>query len=137
MDSKINLLFVGAPDLCHPQQDSHPSLINRDIESKQFDHPIQAINYLRQCSPQQFPSAILAEVDLPLINGLEFAEIYLFEFYLQHPKTALYLQCENPDLTQQDELADNPAINEILPNSIVPEKIINKMANFNIQAVPC
>jgi len=108
-----------------------------DIERNQFNHPIQALNHLRQCEPQQFPSAILIDLNLPLLDGVEFVEIYLFEFYLKHPNTALYLCCNNPELAKQDEMAENPAINEYLSKSLTPLDIINKMTTPNTQAALC
>jgi len=71
---------------------------------------IKAIDYLSSCEQEQFPQAILIDINMPLMNGFEFVEAYLEQFKEKGADTLLYITSSSIQAVDREKAAQHPCI---------------------------
>ena len=131
MNNKFKFLFLDDSNEDNSYVDHLLKIEELPVNAHFETDPAEALTYLRKLNPEQFPNVILVDVHMPIMDGFEWAECYLFEFYLNHPDTAIFMVSSSPKFAQQNELADNPAISGFLPKpftkELFDEKIYSKL----------
>ena len=133
MAAKLNFLFLDDSKVENLYLSNLIKMEELPIAGRFETHPGEALDYLRQLEPDQFPDVIMVDVNMPIMNGFEWAECYLFEFYLQHPKTMVFMLSSSPRLAMANELADNPVITDFLAKpftkKVFDEKIYRRFTS--------
>jgi len=127
MSEKHNLLFLNDSESENYDASSMLKMEELSINATFETHPGNALDYLRSLNADKFPDAIVVDVNMPIMTGLEWAECYLLEFYYHHPKTVLYMISTTPKMSKLNELADNPVIADFLPKPFTKELFYNKV----------
>lgn len=64
---------------------------NIPIEAHFIKNAPKALEYLAQLSDDEFPEIIITDVNMPMMNGYEFVEIYREQFHSQHKNTLVFI----------------------------------------------
>ncbi len=124
MKNPVQLLILG-------ESIKNLTNIQRIISSKQLpielhaeSNPIQTFTYLKNAR-RKFPDIIVVDLDMDIMDGLEFAESFWLEFHLAHPETVIYLSGKSFPLLEANEIENNPVIADFL-TSPISEKVFNE-----------
>ncbi len=52
---------------------------------------LRALEYLSQLSEEDFPDIIVTDVNMPMMNGYEFIQVYHEQFYKAHQDTLVFV----------------------------------------------
>jgi len=61
------------------------------VEAHFIKHAPDALKYLSELSEDEFPEIIITDVNMPMMNGYEFVQIYRERFYHRHKDTLLFV----------------------------------------------
>ena len=128
MNDKLNFLFIDDSKIDNYYTSCLIEMENLPIKAKFMAHPAKVLEYLRQVAPNQFPDALIIDVNMPVMSGFELAEMYLLEFYMRYPNTPVFIISSSPKMAMQDELADNPVITGFLPKPFTKETFETKIS---------
>jgi len=100
MESKYRFLFIDDSDL-----DNAYVKMMLDIEEipiiRHFSpSAIHALEYLQDLSEDTFPHVIIIDINMPLMDGFEFAEVYKEKYYPSYPKTKLFITSSTRRLSE-------------------------------------
>lgn len=70
----------------------------------------KALEYLAACTPEDFPAAILIDINMPLMNGFEFVEAYQKQFEEIGKNTLLYITSSSIQAADREKAAEHPRI---------------------------
>lgn len=121
MIDKFNFLFLDDSNEDNSYVDCLLRMEELPINAHFETSPAQALAYLRKLTPKKFPNVIMVDVNMPVMNGFEWAECYLLEFYLNYPDTIIFMVSSSPEIAKKNELADNPVIAGFLPKPFTKE----------------
>ncbi len=127
MIDKFNFLFLDDSNEDNSYVDCLLRMEELPVKAHFETNPAEALAYLRKVSPEKFPNVIMVDVNMPIMNGFEWAECYLLEFYLNHPDTIIFMVSTSPEIAKNNELADNPVIAGFLPKPFSKELFDEKI----------
>ena len=61
------------------------------VEAHFTKHAPEALEYLSELSEDEFPEIIITDVNMPMMNGYEFVQIYGERFHQRHKNTLLFV----------------------------------------------
>jgi len=61
------------------------------VEAHFIKHAPDALKYLSELPEDEFPEIIITDVNMPMMNGYEFVQIYGERFYHLHKNTLLFV----------------------------------------------
>ena len=80
-----------------------------------FEHnPVNALSYLRQCIAENFPQVIVADINMPLMNGFQFVDTYREELEKQHPDTLLFMTSSSSRPSEISKVKTYPSVIDFL-----------------------
>jgi len=127
MSKNYKFLFIGDSTA---EQFLTQSIIELDqlpIEATFLPDPEEAFFYLSQQEKNTFPDAILADTQLPLYSGYEFAMKYQSVFYYSFPETLLYITSAYLSAKGGKEIAMNKAIAGFLFKPFSRDHFVNRI----------
>ena len=88
-------------------------------------HAKEAREYLDFCidGDLPFPDAIFLDLDLPGINGMEFADLYSRRYAGQYPDTKLVILTSSDNRMDRANALEIPAVHEFLQKPLTTEKL--------------
>ena len=125
MSKKYSFLFIGDSTA---EQFLTQSIIELDqlpIEATFMSDPEEAFLYLSRQERSCFPDVILADTQLPLYSGYEFAMKYQSVFFYSYPKTLLYITSAYLSAKGGKEIAANNAITDFLFKPFSRDHFVN------------
>lgn len=90
----------------------------------------EARAYLDSCisSQQGFPDAIFVDVNMPGMNGMEFAELYSQEYMPHTPETKLVILTSSISRKEKVRAMEIPAVDDFMQKPLTTEKL-NSLAS--------
>jgi len=64
---------------------------NIPLEAHFIKNAPRALEYLSQLSDEDFPDIIITDVNMPMMNGYEFVQVYRERFYGCHSNTLVFI----------------------------------------------
>jgi len=64
---------------------------NIPLEAHFIKNAPKALEYLSQLSDDDFPDIIITDVNMPMMNGYEFVQVYRERFYKRHRSTLVFI----------------------------------------------
>ena len=127
MKQSLNILFLN--DLMNENYLNAllPSKDRVSINAEFFSNPCAAIDYLESCKDENFPNILVVDMNMPIMNGFEFAEYLLLNYYFRFPETRLFLMCNTVELSRLTEDANNPVISDFLQKPLTREVFLKKI----------
>ena len=89
--------------------------------------PIQALEYMRKCVSDQFPTVVIAEFRLPFCSGYEFINRCIQEFYDDHPNTLFYISSNSVRYQDEQSIAAHPLIVGLLPKPFTKQVYVTHL----------
>lgn len=86
--------------------------------------------YLDSCisSQQPFPDAIFVDVNMPGMNGMDFADLYSQEYAPHKPETKLVILTSSISRKEKVKAMEIPAVNDFMQKPLTTEKL-NSLAS--------
>ncbi len=77
-------------------------------------NPVKALCYLRQCTPETFPQVIVADINMPLMNGFQFVDAYKLELKKKYPDTLLFITSSSSRPSEISKVKNYPSVIDFL-----------------------
>ncbi len=102
-------------------------LDNLPLIAKCENNPLEALDYLRKCTPANFPAAIVAATRLPFCNGFEFINRCIQEFLDDYPETLFFLTSNSPNEKERALVSSHPLIVDMLEKPFTKQVYIKQL----------
>lgn len=93
------------------------------IELTLMSNPLEALDYLESVQNDRFPQCIVIDINMPFMNGFEFADHYHQSWAEKHPATLLYIASSSIQLSDRDRADKHPAIRGYIDKPFSLEKL--------------
>jgi len=102
-----------------------------DIEKIEIDinfrgNGKEGFDYLQEVQADQFPDIIMVDINMPMVNGFEFLEIYQNEFFAKKPDTKIFMMSSTRRLSEIERAKNSVVVEEFF------EKPLNKSHFENV-----
>ena len=126
---KINFLFVD-----DSESDNDYIKLLVEIEDLQIDmtfrgNGLEAMNYLKEVKQEDFPAIIMVDINMPLVDGFEFLELYEEAFHKKNKETKLFMMSSTRRLSEIEKARNHVVIEDFF------EKPLEKK-HFENQIIP-
>lgn len=103
-------------------------LINGIGEVKEFqikENGLEGLEYLAELryNQESFPDVILLDIDMPVMNGYEFAEIYENTYWNKYPGTKLIMVTSSKRKLDFEKCLSYKCVLDCIYKPLTPEKI--------------
>ena len=98
----------------------------RCIESlKSFDELTDAQEFLDSCMAENcpFPDVIFVDLNMPGMNGMEFAQIYSEKYFEKYPDTKLVILTSSISRKEKVEAMEVEAVKDFMQKPLTEEKL--------------
>lgn len=81
--------------------------------------------YLNSCVARQdpFPDAIFVDMNMPGMNGMEFADLYRNEYFGRYPDTKLIMLTSSISRKERAQAMDIPSVSDFMEKPLTEEKL--------------
>ncbi|MEL6867001.1 MAG: response regulator [Bacteroidota bacterium] len=110
MNDKLKFLFIDQNAAFNFFAENVIELDCLPIKARFELNPDRSLHHLRSCEARDFPRVIIAEINMPLYNGFEFADRFSAEFAAMHPDCLLFLTSNMEKRKYIQQIEAHPAI---------------------------
>lgn len=111
MNTKVPFLFVDDSNSDNKYLSLFIRIKKLPIEPQFEGGGNQAIKYLYSCNSSNFPKVIFVDINMPLMNGFEFADKYQELFADNHPKTLFFITSSSIQISDLERANSHPIVN--------------------------
>ncbi|NVK28422.1 MAG: response regulator [Flavobacteriia bacterium] len=97
--------------------------ISPNIEVIDFEEPLSAIEHLKENSSGPLPSIIFLDLDMPIMNGFEFADALGVEFPHLLDSVAVHMVSSSVIPSDIQKANDHPNIDGFITKPVAREKL--------------
>ncbi|BDD02525.1 response regulator [Aureibacter tunicatorum] len=92
--------------------ETYTKKVSDGFSVEKFINAEKALNALRAIAEtkNEFPNFIFIDLDMPVMNGFEFLEVYDREFYPQFPDVNLYFLSSSMNENEEKTILKSPAV---------------------------
>lgn len=88
-----------------------------------FFDPIAALQALKKNPKEEWPSAIISDIKMPLMDGFEFADVFLEQYHSYQPRILFFLCSSSIRLEDSERAETHPAVAHFLEKPLNEIKI--------------
>lgn len=85
--------------------------------------PVEACKYLEELPAEEFPQAIVVDLNMPKMTGFEFADYFGEKLATKYPSTNLYMISSSIRPTDKEMASQHPQIKDFLEKPISKEML--------------
>ncbi len=75
----------------------------------------EGLQYLENCPEEKYPEVIVVDINMPLMNGFEFAEIYGIKYLQKHSSTLLFIYSTSIDSSEINRAKSISGVADFIP----------------------
>ena len=110
MNAKVPFLFVDDSNSDNKYLSLFIRIKKMPIEPQFEAGGSQALKYLYSCTPKNFPKIIFVDINMPLMNGFEFADKYQELFANNHPETFVFITSSSIQISDLERANSHPIV---------------------------
>jgi CheY-like chemotaxis protein len=110
MNTKIPFLFVDDSNSDNKYLSLFIRIKKLPIEPTFESNGQQGIHYLHTCGADNFPKVIFVDINMPLMNGFEFADKYQRIFAANHPETLVFITSSSIQISDLERANSHPIV---------------------------
>ncbi len=103
MPVKQRILIIDDSDIDNDYLELLISIESIDVDYTIKSNGVLGIEYLKDCPDNLFPDIILVDINMPLMNGFEFAHEYEKLFYDRFPDSKIFIMSSSRRLSEIEE----------------------------------
>ena len=107
---KNSVLFIDDSDNANKFIELFISVKRLPIIPKFIKNALKGLEYLGNCTQDEFPDIIIVDINMPTMNGFEFIDVYKDRFYDTFPNTKLFITSSSNNKKDIKKAEDNPII---------------------------
>lgn len=123
MKNKYRLLFLDDSSTDQKLIELLVKIKKLPIELVFMSSPLDALEYLESVDPADFPHGIVIDINMPFMNGFEFADRYLEKWTASYPDTLLFIASSSIQLSDRDRANKHPAITGYIDKPFSQDKM--------------
>lgn len=110
MNLKVPFLFVDDSNSDNKYLSLFIRIKKLPIEPAFESNGQQGLQYLHSCDVDSFPKVIFVDINMPLMNGFEFADKYQRIFADNHPKTLVFITSSSIQISDLERANSHPIV---------------------------
>lgn len=110
MNTKVPFLFVDDSNSDNKYLSLFIRIKNLPIDPTFESGGNQALHYLHTCTAETFPKVIFVDINMPLMNGFEFADKYHHIFANNHPETLVFITSSSIQISDLERANSHPIV---------------------------
>ena len=124
---KVNVLLIDDDELFLFLTEKSLGKSNYIGSLKSFDELADAQDYLDSCMAKNcpFPDVIFVDMNMPGMNGREFAQLYSEKYYGKYPDTKLVILTSSISRKEKVDAMEVEAVKDFMQKPLTEEKLKN------------
>lgn len=118
MDNKYRFLFVDDSNLDNAYVKMMLDIEQIPITTHFSSSGIHALEYLDGLPEDNFPHVIIIDINMPLMNGFEFAAKYKEEYHSAYPETKLFITSSTRRLSEIEKAKNFDVVEDFIEKPI-------------------
>ena len=110
MDAHVRFLFVDDSNSDNKYLSLFIRIKKMPIDAHFEGGGLQALKYLYSCTESNFPKVIFVDINMPIMNGFEFADKYEEVFYKKHPETIVFITSSSIQISDLERANAHPIV---------------------------
>lgn len=116
--SRIPILFLDDNELSHNFIEALIEVEHLLIHPLFETHPLQILDVLTYMKEEEFPLAIISDINMPKMNGFEFFEAFISAFPQRSLSTGLFITSNGIQVEEYQRIIESPHIDAYLPKPL-------------------
>ena len=115
---RIPILFLDDNELSHNFIEALIEVERLPIHPIFETHPLQILEVLSYMKEEEFPLAIISDINMPRMNGFEFFESFISSFPERSLSTGLFITSNGIQVDEYKRVIESPHIDAYLPKPL-------------------
>lgn len=105
-----------------------------DLDCEYKESAIEALKYLQNCEPTQFPNIILVDINMPLMNGFEFAAEFERLYCNRYSSTRVFIMSSSCRLSEVEKAKQLGAVEDFFEKPLTTDYLARRILKKEIHS---